>query len=354
MIALIVKQNKYEGWKEIKVTKSISQLAGAFHFSTTEREDDIYAWEIRMGDECQVTINDQLVITGYIDEINKSYDGSSHSIEVIGRDKVADLVDCCCIDQDDPTKNIWMDQKVKRLIKTLCDPFDIDLVIDGSVASDVERKVDGSFKINEGDTVFDSILRLCGKVAVLPVSIGDGKLLLTRAGSDKAYDSLELGKNIKSGSALLSDVDRFSKYIVKATDSGEDDFDISYATETKGEAVDSVMAARRYRPTVILLNGKAKNNDADKRARWERNTRAGHSRQYNYQIQGLVQSNGDVWRINQLLKVKDSKLGVDKELLISELGFSAGEEGSNVDMTVMDKNSFDILEVDITSDMDIF
>lgn len=46
------------------------------------------------GDEIQLTIGDDLVLTGFIDSTPISYNGTSVTASVVGRSKTEDLVDC--------------------------------------------------------------------------------------------------------------------------------------------------------------------------------------------------------------------------------------------------------------------
>jgi len=57
--------------------------------------------------------------------------------------------------------------------------------------------------------------------AVLPVSDGQGGLLLTAAGKGgRAYSALVEGENIKHINRVKSQKDRFSQYVVKGQQSG--------------------------------------------------------------------------------------------------------------------------------------
>ncbi len=332
-IVLKIDGKEFTGWTGATVEKSLFHMSGAFGLTATDIfPGNAEKWGLGMGDECEVIIDDQTLITGYIEDIPILYDAISHNIQIGGRDKTGDLVDCSFVG----TSTEWLEQTVGNIIENLCLPFGIQVNIDDSAAAQVNTKIadDISFKINEGESTFDTIFRLCKMKGILPVSYGDGRLVLTRTGTEKVNDFLELGKNVLSGNIDQSNKERFQTYIVRGQ--GEKTFwnkveDIS----SKGEATDNII--KRYRPFVILSESKTVSGSALDRAEWERNTRAGKSRIIEYEVQGWTQSNGEVWPLNALVKVKDDFLGIDgKTLLIASISFSLdSDSGSRTRLTLV-------------------
>lgn len=326
----------YGGWKSLQVDLSMNQFAGAFGFTATDLfPGNLGRWQIKMGDECEVVLNDHTLITGYVDQVNIGYDAVSHNIQISGRDKIADLVDCSFIEPSNEWKNI----SIESIIKKLCLPYNIDVVIDASVAAEAAKK-ETEFKINEGETVADAILRLCENKAMLPLTIGDGKLTLTRAGATRTSDMLVFGENIKTGNLVQNDMDRFSNYIVKAQGSGNDNLSLTDYVQPTGRLSDNVI--HRYRPTVILSDKKIDNAGAKDLARWEARNRAGAGRSLDYIVQGWLQSNGDPWQINRIVEVKDDFLNINKEYLISQLSFSLNEGGSETNIFLVHPDTYEL------------
>ena len=332
------KGQEFGGWTGAKIQKSLYQMTGTFGLTTT----DIYPgsfekWNFSMGDECQISIDDQILITGYVEDILITYDPIKHNIQIAGRDKTGDLVDCCYAS----TPRQWTGQKILKVIRALCDPFGIDVDVDASVTSEVNQKtISETFKINEGETVFDSILRLCKK-GILPVSYGNGKLILTGTGTEKTHDDLELGKNIKSGSIDQSNRDRFQTYLVKGQGKQQAGFFKSNESiaQPKHEYEDELI--NRYRPFIILSEGEEK--DFKDIAKWECVQRAGMSRTINYEVQGWTQSNGKVWPLNTLAYVKDSFLGINKQMLIASVLFSIDNDlGAMTELTLVHPETFQL------------
>jgi len=339
-IVLKVAGKTYGGWTSVIVEKSLYRITGAFGFATTDIfPGNIKKWEFSLGDACSVEIDKQTIITGYIEDLPISYDNSTHNVQVGGRDKTGDLVDCSFV-QDAAE---WKNQTILKIIKALCHPFDIDVVADASVASQVATKIP-EFKTNESDVVFDLIAKLCRMGAILPVSYGDGKLTLTRAGTAyKANDALVLGENIKSGSIEQSNKDRFQTYIVKGQGIGTDEKSLlEDVTGPVGQIRDNVIL--RYRPLVIFTETPCDIGRCLARARWEARNRAGASRSLEYTVQGWVQSNGDVWPLNAMVDVRDSFLGINDTLLIAAISFSVDDTSGTVTrLSLVHPETFELL-----------
>lgn len=329
-ILLKVKGKTFGGWKAVNIEKSLYQMTGSFILGATDIfPGNAKKWGITMGDECIVSIGDQNVITGYIEDIPISYDATSHDIQIGGRDKTGDLVDCSFTE----TSKEWVDQKIITVIKALCNPFSIIVEIDASVTTKVNEKTPKEqFKINEGETVFDTIFRLCKPKGILPISYGDGKLVLTRTGTQKTFDTLELGKNVKSGSISQSDKERFAEYIVKGQGEKNPFNTVAEASGPKGTYKDVILLkSRPARKIVIWPESSCTSGYCKDMAKWEGENRAGKSRSIDYEVQGWTQSNGEIWPLNALVKVKDSFLGINGTTwLIASVNFTIDNDSGTI------------------------
>lgn len=350
-ISLSVNGKKFKGWTGVSVEKSLYQMTGSFGLTGTNIfPGNAQKWGLSLGDECTVAIDDQIIITGYIEDAPISYDANSHSIQISGRDRTGDLVDCSFAESIQE----WKNQKVITVIRALCNPFNISVDVDDSVLARANEKTPKElFKVNQGETVFDTIFRLCKPKAILPVSYGDGQLVLTATGTQKASDILELGKNVKSGYSNQSDKDRFSTYIVKGQ--GEKNLfnTAKDASQAKGVYHDLVlMKSRPARKIIIWPESSCTAKYCQDLAKWECVNRAGNSRSIDYEVQGWVQSNGDVWPLNALVKVKDSFLEIDKILLIAAVNFTMdNESGTITGLTLVYPKTFELPPVNPTEEM---
>lgn len=330
-ISLTVNGTAYSGFKSILVNQNLDTIAGRFGFATAQPFDGSLAtWPLQLGDECTVAVNDSEIIAGRIEVMPIRYTPTTHTIQIQGRDYTGALVDS----SHTSAAREWASRPVLDILEALCDPFDIDVSVDASAATEMLAIVT-KFKINDSDTVFSAIKRLASTQGFLAISKGDGKLTITKAGSDRATDTLELGKNILEAGLNQTVMDRFSEYIVKGQYKVEDGILISEALSSRGSASDT--AITWHRPIVIIADVPATSKDCQTMANWELNNRKGQGTRITYKVANWVQSDDSPWEINKLVSVTDEFLGISTDMLISELSFSLeSSTGEVTEITVVD------------------
>lgn len=321
----------YGGWQDIRIRRSIETIAGTFDLSVTERwSGQNTPRPIRPGAECQVLIDGKPVITGYVDDVNISYDANSHAVSVSGRDKTGDLVDCTAIEFQFPNMTIL------DVGQRLCKPFGIPV----SAETDVGSKF-STYRKNPADSVF-SILDGAAKIrGVMLLSDGNGSLVIARAGTKRLPALLATGDNILACSASFSHKDRFSEYTVTSHQELEDG-----ETYTDGlflEAKSKDPGVMRYRPLTILADKLIDRKQTQERADYERNVRYARSQQFQYSVQGWKYDAANLWPINALVAVKDDFLGIDADLLITGVDFLLNDSGTRTELTLMPREGFDLL-----------
>jgi prophage tail gpP-like protein len=345
-ILLKLGMSYYYGWKEVQIFKSINNGCGGFSLRSSERyPDQPELWTVKVGTKCTVEIEGQTVITGYIDDINISYDYQNHSIEIIGRDNTSDLVDC-----NYPEETSWQYQSLYKMLVDVCFKFGVEVAIEPSVTAICLEKFPGDkVTIQCSDTVFDFINKLCQVKAVLPVCYGDGKLTITRAGTNGfAINPIELGYNIISGRAEYSNKNRFSQYMVKGQSAGKTTInsvkDIIAPSNTAKFLISRDLDIHRYRPKVIAQDGNATTQSCKSTADWYRNVAAGNSRKFTYKLIEWLQGDSiasPIWDINQTVQVKDPTFGLESFLLISSINYRCSEsEGTTTELTLVDPKTY--------------
>lgn len=344
-IVLRIGGKSFAGWQSVEVSHSINKFAPSFAMAYTDQyPNKVDDTSFRLGQECFVEVNGHRLVTGYVEEITSNYDQSSKRLEIRGRDKVGDLVDCS--NWGPLSKSEFINQSVLNITKALCKPFALSVVADASASSAVATKASASsWKTKEGDTVFDSILRLCRMNAILPIGYGDGKVTLTRTSAKKATDALELGKNIIAGSSQNSNVERYSDYIVKGNGSGKSDLSAILGTVTGPKAVATDELITRHRPLVIITDDVVNQiSQLTDKAKWESLTRAGFSRKYEYMVNGWTQKDGSPWFINSLVRISDKISMVQGTLLITDITYSLDDSSGMVcKITVMSPDAFKLV-----------
>ncbi|PTT89260.1 phage tail protein, partial [Pseudomonas sp. HMWF031] len=100
-LELLVNGMNYAGWTQIGVTRAVDASSGAFTVTLTERWEGQAGmaaqeepWPILPGDQCEVRLGGVPMVIGYVDIFKPSFSANDHAINIQGRDKTADLIDC--------------------------------------------------------------------------------------------------------------------------------------------------------------------------------------------------------------------------------------------------------------------
>lgn len=334
MIEVKVNQSIFGGWKTCNIPFGIEQIANSFEIGFKERwsgQDNPYP--IPVGSSCQVLIDGETVITGYVDDNNPNFDANMHEIQLTGRDKTGDLVDCSAIYKSGQ----WLNATLDKIVRDICAPFSIPVIIDAPMG-----EAFSTFSIQEGETAFEAIDRACRMRAVLPVSNGLGGLVLTRAKNSAPIAELIQGQNILSAQGEFSMRERYSTYIIKGQDRSSDDFD---TPETHSQVMATVTDefVKRYRPLIVLAEDKGPHATYAQRAEWERNVRRGRSARATITVRGWRNATGALWRANTVAHLYSSYLGADANLLIAGGRYLSNEQGRFTQLVLVGRGALDLV-----------
>lgn len=331
-VSLIVNGEKYQGWTDVSVKRSVKAISGEFKLSVTDNWGDVdKVFFIEIGDEAQVKIGDEVLVTGYVEELQNSIDANSHTVSVSGRDKTGDLVDCSAVYGNKEIKNADLTQIAKYLVE----PFGLKVIAETDVGEPFK-----SFVIKTGETVFEAIERAARHRAVLITSDGLGNVVIAKLGEKKADGSLIEGKNFKKASLSIDTKQRFSEYDVKAQMKGTDETHGKNASQIKGRATDEVM--KRYRPLIVIAEQQATAAEAQKRAEWEAAYRAANGSKLSVTVQGFDQTeDGKLWKLNEMVYFESKTLSLAQEFLIADIEYKiSNSEGRTTTMTLQKPDAF--------------
>jgi prophage tail gpP-like protein len=366
-IQLIVNNKLYDSWLSVTVNHSIENLAGSFSLEIANMLD---AWEITAGDECVLKFGKDVLISGYIDSKTLRLEANSTAINVQGRDKTGDLVDCSVKPKQ------WQNLSFEAVAIDILKPFNILLYtqLDSNSAGYLKKQANkikvpkklalnggGKFKkktTGEGSqTAHETLKEVCKSQGVLLVSDRNGGLVVTRAGlNGSSYDGLVLGGNLLSLEIADDFTNLFSEISVKGQASGavqDVNSQNQYSTADLQNRVkpnatvlskNTTGKLNRYRPLIIEAEQQSTQTDCLKRAQWEVGNRQSNSRKITAKVQGWRQSNGELWEINTLTTVQSEYTDITVNWLIAAVDFSIDSSGSTCTITLISPLSFDILE----------
>jgi len=311
-IVLSVDGNKYDGWTGMNITHSLEDMAGGFTLSLTMKWPDAKARTIKQGTACTVKIGSDQVLAGYIDDWIPSYDDKLVRLEVQGRSKTGDLVDCSLVQKTGQFNGLTFVDIAKRV----CEPFSIDVVSEVDAGDKF-----GKVTVDQGETVFEFLDRLAKQRAFLLTTDAMGRLVITRASAVVLPVRLQLGVNILAARGRFSMRDRASQYIVKGSSSagGAAWDDVSPKQIGGKQTIVTDPEVTRYRPKIILSEDIATAGGSAMRGQWNKQRIIGQSNQTEITVAGwrVNGEKGDLWSVNKRMRIIDELQGLDVTWLIN-------------------------------------
>lgn len=334
-LRLRVNGRDYAGWTSVQITRGIESIAGGFELTVSDRwAGQAQRWPIHGEDECELRYDGKPIITGYVDGRGLSIGPSEHAFSVSGRDKAAALVDCSAV------LDTWefLGASPLALVQEIAKPFGIKVTMQAGVA---EPGAVAKLSIDPGDTAFAAIEKVCRMAALLPVSDGQGGVVLTRAGASRATTALVEGENIRGGSAQYSYAERFHRYRVMAQQQGSDEVSGEAAAGVMAEATDAGVR-RKERVLLVRAESGATPEYAAKRAQWEAKVRAGRADPATITVAGWTQRDGTLWPVNAVVQVRSDRLGMRGERLITQATYRLSSDGgTTTELALKRPDAFD-------------
>lgn len=315
-VQLLVDGLAYSGWTSVDIERGVDQMAGTFALQLAGRErTGAEDWQIREGAECKIMLAGTALITGYIDSISNFIAPDERGVDVRGRDRTADLVDCSAVH----TPGSWTGRKLEQIAAELVQPFGI--AIEAGDTGAPFRK----FALQQGETVFSAIERMCRYRGLVAWSTGDGVLRIGSPDLGTNIGALVEGQNVIAATGIREVADRYSDYIVKGQASGSDERSGPAVAQVRGETRDP--AITRYRPLLIVGEEQADRASLQRRAAWEAAVRSGRAAPAQITIAGWLNQAGEPFQHGMRADCDVPSAGISGQLLIERLRFTRDSEG---------------------------
>lgn len=321
------------GWNSIRVTRGVERMPSDFTLSMTERYPGELDFMVKPGDTCQVLLGKDLVVSGYIDRYALTIENGRHIIDVIGRGRCADIVDCAAT---------WPGMQISAtnaldVAQKLAKPYSIT----AKNISDAGPRIP-LFPLTLGETAYSVIEKVCRFAALLVYEDVDGNIVLSRVGSSRAASGFKQGVNVQSATLTYSMDQRYSEYdcgmssMASLADMG-DAWMLRYKAKDNG--------VPRFRNKVLTVEvGSAGIEVTKQRAEWERARRFGRSFQLNLVTDSWRDSAGDLYTPNSLIDLSLPLLKCDGVTwVISEVTYKLDDSsGTTCELTIMPKEAFSV------------
>ena len=326
---------EYSGWKTLSIPTSIENCATAFNFEASLYDPAKLAdYKLLEGMACKIALNSDKVVDGYIDSVKLGQAPDNRSINISGRSKTADAVDCSAICDTGHFKK----QKIEIIATVLNNFYKIATLCDVNTGDAILKHV-----VETGETVYQSIERAARLKGLLITDTIDGQMHITRAGSSRAHDALIVGENVKSTDASFATENRYSEYRVHGQTKGSDKIHGQKACQNIGIAKDPLI--KRPRVLIIKAEGQANKEQCQTRANWESAIRAAKSIRINVVVKGWHQSNGQLWTKNSIVQYVNKDFGISAEFLIVDATYEQSNDGTSTTMTLSPPESYQPLEI---------
>lgn len=315
-ITLRVNGKEFSGFEDVSVTASIDEVARSFIFRTFEDLSN----DIIGQDECTVFIEGQKVLTGYIEIIETTISSVRTALIFSGRSKTADFIDC-----SPSIKNFnFSKQNIAEIADRIAKPFGIDVI------SNVSGNKIKYTAVNQGETCFEYLERLCRQEGLLLTTNPDGDIVITQASKEQYEGSLNIEDQtcgITNSTAYFDWSNRFSDYEVKAQSDNK---------TSKSIAKDN--SIKRYRPKIIIAEGNI--NSPKNRAINHALRLSGESMTANFSIKGFFTNKNELIEPNKLIYVYNPYLRIDQSMLIKSVSYELNNESFGTEITLVDPRAY--------------
>lgn len=336
---------KIEGWEEIRVTRGMERCPNDFSIRMTEKfKKELSRVVIAPGSACEVWLGKDKVITGYVDRYIPSIASNRHSVQLTGRGRCQDLVDCSAKYEGGSFRNMTL----KGIAEALSKPFGIQVI--ASKALDDAQNPIPTFPLMYGETVMEIVERVARYKKVIAYENPDGNLVLTGVSSLRHKTAIVEGQNVQAATMIYNNDQRHSSYTAYLT--AIDNLNEYSGHKTALSEIEPVLdeGIKRYRPLIMIVEtGDAGYQVTRDRLVWERNRRRGRGQMLRVTVDSWRDGSGALWEPNKQVSVHLPTLhvGVGKDVAysvdwtISEVTYIRNaQQGTVAELTIMPPESF--------------
>lgn len=311
-------------WSSVGIGLSLGTLCNGFSLSQLVR-DDFDSPILFPGDAVRIECDGEILIDGFVDELNSSFSPGSHSISVSGREKTCDMVDCSIRDFG----KSWKNRTLSQIVGEVCGDFGITFSANGVKDNGKIAK----FCPDPGCTGADVVTDVCRQKDV--VCFSDGSGVVKFVNEDKfeiVEDFLRQGANVLSADVSFNNSERFSDYIVLCSSDPK--------TKRRGESKDSEIS--RARCMVLVDEGYGSVDAAEQRASFESLSRSAKSTTLNVTLAGWKRNNGKLWKPGVLVDCLIPAFFGQwvKTLLVNEVELSYDSSGTFAHLQLVRKDYY--------------
>lgn len=326
-ISIEINDIKYQGILDCDVNISMLGFNRNFIFSIPPEKKNLFNIsdidsKAKIQDEIKLYIDDNLILTGYVEKFDINYSASGQEIILSGRDKTGDLAD------SNIKQNNYNIRDLQKLItRVLIDNDITNIKVINKTNSKILLDQDEKIETEAEETIFNFIDRYCRKGQVLSRSNEDGDIILERENTDISIGSLinekdNANNNIVSARYTANTSDRYR--FIDVYSQSNNNYHTEQAVNQKANIIDR--GIERSRRKIIVFNDATTSAFLKSFAEWLKNLKIAKSQNYSCKVQGFY-INDNLILPNKIISIKDDIVGFNSDYLIQDVSFNYRTSG---------------------------
>lgn len=314
---------RYSGWKTVSLTGSVKEACRSVTLTLAAvLGDEATLALFALFTPLKVYCGADLLFTGYIDRRRARCDLSNAEIEISARSKGSDAVDCSCVHRTGR-----FERKTPLDIAKELDAFGIGF------STDCPLEPVPQYQLQPGESLFDTVERLCRDQGATLAGQPDGSVKLTKAGATakRQTGALRQGVNIEIGESNFDGANRHSKVVARGQS-----FDGHGDGALRLEATAEDSTVPRLRPLIHVQDGDADLARLQRRATNRRDKAAGEGIRASITTPGWRDESGALWAPGAKVWVESSFLGLAQDMLIESVEYQQDEDKSLATLALVD------------------
>lgn len=325
ILSLILGEQGWSGWQEIRVTRGIERFPSEYDISLTElfAPGGTLPANFLPGATCQIKIGADLVFTGYIDRYSATIAPRTHAVRIAGRSKCQDLLDCTV---DFPGCQI-SGTTLLDMAQKLANPFGVSVTAPNGAGPVIPQ-----LNFYQTQTPYELIEEAARYAQMLVYDGTDGNLLLCGVGATQHASGFNQGVNVEEAKIDLNILHRFSDYraLITSTDYLNDYPGVGASFPSSNRLAEAQDTSIRHRVLSFVSEQSSSNlNLAQQRVVWEIARRRGRSQAIRLRCNSWRDTAGVLWQPNALATVNVPALKISNaNWLISEVSYLRDATGT--------------------------
>jgi len=321
-------------WRSIKIKKSLNEICHTLEMELMPSERS----KVNKHDMLKVRCKNKLIkpnwadliTTVFVDEITAYVDETKHSLQVLGRSPARDIIDSAW-----SSEVIEVNQTLKTIVQRIGRKFNIECVTFPPNGPDPTENV--HYFDFENESPWTKLINEADNQGYILTSNQAGNLYLWKVASGLRNEPFKIaeGFNVKSIRWTENGTEQFHKYVVKGNGTEVQEIDNTcrgnrilcidvrdvFFDEKLKRRAKTEKLRRNENKTIVSVSG------------WGLN---------DMQLKNLGNPENPelFWFPNLLVPVKIPSLGLDADLLVSEVEYTADAETFSCDLTLSNKEVY--------------